>query len=140
MIKCSSFTKFDFSKHLSSWRIKEWGHKAAEILLHHLPGKTIAKACLVEITNVRFSLVNSVFRLCSIIRHHLGEVFHFTACLQFNKIGLDEKINTLVIVLCSEAGECKLVTLETSRTVILPPKVSRYTLMILHTAWLFNTT
>ena len=45
------------------------------------------------------------------------------AGLQLNKIGFDQNKNTLLFV-CSEAVESKLVKLETSRTVILPPKVN----------------
>ena len=44
---------------------------------------------------------------------------HCTTGLQFNKTGTDQKEQMLFFV-CSEAGESKLVKLETSRTVILP--------------------
>ena len=45
------------------------------------------------------------------------------ADLQFNKTGTDQKEHVLLFV-CSEEVESKLVKLETSRTLILPPTVS----------------
>ena len=47
---------------------------------------------------------------------------HCTTGLQFNKTGTDQKEQMLFFV-CSEAGESKLVKLETSRTVILTMSV-----------------
>ena len=46
---------------------------------------------------------------------------HCTAGLQFNKTGFDQKIKYVVICICCEAAESKLVKLETNCTVILPP-------------------
>ena len=46
-----------------------------------------------------------------------------TSGLQFNKAGYDQN-RKYVVILCSEAVETKLVKLETSSTVILPPTVS----------------
>ena len=45
---------------------------------------------------------------------------HCTTSRQFNKIGFDQKEHLLLFV-CSEAVESKLVKLETSRSAILPP-------------------
>ena len=45
------------------------------------------------------------------------------AGLQSNKAGFDQKGSMLLLV-CSEAIESKLVKLDTSRTVILPPMVT----------------
>ena len=50
--------------------------------------------------------------------------YHYTAGLQFNKTGTDQKEHLFNLYLCSKAVESKLVKLETSRTVILPPAVS----------------
>ena len=54
--------------------------------------------------------------------YHRGKD-HYTACLQFNKIGFDQK-ETMWLLVGSDAVESKLVQLETSRTVMFPPIVS----------------
>ena len=68
-----------------------------------------------------FSKWSQLLRIVAENTHRWGKD-HCTAGLQFNKTGLYQGRNYVVFV-CSEATESKLVKLETSCTVILPPKV-----------------
>ena len=54
----------------------------------------------------------------------VGNSYHWTAGLQFNKTGLDQKRKYILLFVCYEAVESKLVKLETSCTVIPIPIVS----------------
>ena len=57
-----------------------------------------------------------------------------TSGLQFNKAGYDQN-RKYVVILCSEAVETKLVKLETSSTVILPPDGECSLVLISKTFW-----
>ena len=70
---------------------------------------------------MRFSQV-ALTKIWTESTHRWGKD-HCTAGLQFNKTGTDHK-RTYILFLCSEPVEYKLVKLETSCTVILPPTVS----------------